>query len=1323
MADRSPKIWGIRTTLCALLTFLCCPVLCTSDSRPSIKLFGNISKFTNRSGLHDILSTNLFLTAFSKGDDGMVTRQDTIGDIYLQGEARSLGSHLRKISNEELGVTAMQGIYDKLPFAKSTLDASKHLSEIAEKFHKKLTEYIFLLNRSSDVVESLFRMRHRLGLSTVNPCCLIDPSILIMDNYFGTEVTNTTTCDTAPTSLPKGVFSPGPNITGVFRTNLQMHPSIKWQYFISSFGVHTEFPAYTTVRKWSCRHIDDLRHRDMYLATVRPYTKHVVIVIDHGNSLSPNQLMLAKAVGKYVLSVLSHHDKVGLIGLAAEAHIPQTDSCLMEGMADATYETKYHFGRFIDNLQKAPNSTNHRTGFKRAFDMISKSQKTGTNGSKEGEAVIVYVSRGLLSSIADARPVFETIASGQKLTGHRVVINTYTVVDNGKPIMYETSFLRDIAELNFMKYNVPSAPATGARGSMTVINSTENLGFTIGRFYSSLPFARPEATPVFSLPWWDSVSKDLLVSISKAVLYRGELLGVIGVDVPLADIAEDIIYSFKYPEIYSFLVDKSGVAVMHPSFPRPAQVSEQPMHTDISHLETRPKFSLVRHKMLNDSATEGRLAIASVLEPDNSDNLIEYEPVEHLSQVIYHWKKVENTPYIIAVVDVEPGKEHPELHGIQTSVPSDFYYHRLDILPPPRLCRHMKQLSTLSGSTVFLSARSFVSPFWYLNHKETRQRVEAYMAYLTDTASFVPNPGLKPGVKSDVLALTRITSDWKKTYENSEFTKHVVRRYVASPGGVFVVYPGAVLDQSYDPTEREWYTRALEHPGRVVLTAPYLDAGGAGYIVTLSHTIYEAKPDALHSTADAVVAVIGMDLTLGYFYKLLTVNMDVCEQDKIACFILDDHGYLIAHPSLTEPTGRGPVEQQHVTHKEPLVLNDMLNHKDLVRKKVCNSYSDRTIQRLYKFNTSLEGILSNSVHAEHCARYQITAISGTNAFLGIVNHTCNTVRAFCPCSMTDRLCLNCQRMEQTECECPCECPLQVSLCTGELVEDDERSANCPRITENPPLPQLEMTHLELLDKCFNSECGSRQTERDCFGVLGCEWCELDMDGITPLKTPFCHEQHKCFGGILGARTPYADEIIGEPSEELLTAKSTALGPVAGVLIGCFLLMAVMVYCYRNRVGRNTSAHYGMASRCGPLPMAHLYNESDDADGHGASSPVVPLNLQLGGNSYENRAVVSPYRVNTGYRRPAGGDSDHGYSTMTPHEDSEHLQYFEPLLLSKDKGRAPLPQPSFSSRASSPIHPLSWNSPSAPDPSQTYIPQSPQRNVFQASVQVHAVGTR
>jgi len=53
------------------------------------------------------------------------------------------------------------------------------------------------------------------------------------------------------------------------------------------------------------------------------------------------------------------------------------------------------------------------------------------------------------------------------------------------------------------------------------------------------------------------------------------------------------------------------------------------------------------------------------------------------------------------------------------------------------------------------------------------------------------------------------------------------------------MYPGTLLNKAYDPAKRQWYMQAMEHPGQIVLTSPYLDLGGAGYIVTVSHTIYE----------------------------------------------------------------------------------------------------------------------------------------------------------------------------------------------------------------------------------------------------------------------------------------------------------------------------------------------------------------------------------------------------------------------------------------------------------------------------------------------------
>lgn len=136
-------------------------------------------------------------------------------------------------------------------------------------------------------------------------------------------------------------------------------------------------------------------------------------------------------------------------------------------------------------------------------------------------------------------------------------------------------------------------------------------------------------------------------------------------------------------------------------------------------------------------------------------------------------------------------------------------------------------------------------------------------------------------------------------------------------------------------------------------------------------------------------------------------------------------------------------------------------------------------------------------------------------------------------------------------------------------------------------------------------------------------------------------------------------------------------------------------------------------------------------------------------SFENPASISPYRVNTSYRRPAGGDSDHGYSTMTPHEDSEHasLPCLDPLSIAKDRFKPPPytavvvhppvlpPPPSCTSRRSrSPTPPHTRLSAYTPIPEQTCLSTdicSPVPGVTSirsphsilANVQVHMVDSR
>lgn len=50
------------------------------------------------------------------------------------------------------------------------------------------------------------------------------------------------------------------------------------------------------------------------------------------------------------------------------------------------------------------------------------------------------------------------------------------------------------------------------------------------------------------------------------------------------------------------------------------------------------------------------------------------------------------------------------------------------------------------------------------------------------------------------------------------------------------------------------------------------------------------------------------------------------------------------------------------------------------------------------------------------------------------------------------------------------------------------------------------------------------SDRDCFGVLDCEWCMVGSDGKTHLDKSYCAPQKECFGGIVGAKSPYVDDM-------------------------------------------------------------------------------------------------------------------------------------------------------------------------------------------------------
>ena len=86
---------------------------------------------------------------------------------------------------------------------------------------------------------------------------------------------------------------------------------------------------------------------------------------------------------------------------------------------------------------------------------------------------------------------------------------------DGKPIMYEKAFLRDIALQNYSHYNVSFVALEKLSilpGQALAINSTRFLSSTIGNYLDVFHnHSEIYQTPSYSSPYWDPIGKGIRI--------------------------------------------------------------------------------------------------------------------------------------------------------------------------------------------------------------------------------------------------------------------------------------------------------------------------------------------------------------------------------------------------------------------------------------------------------------------------------------------------------------------------------------------------------------------------------------------------------------------------------------------------------------------------------------------------------------------------------------------------------------------------------------------------------------------------------------------
>ncbi|CAL8083633.1 unnamed protein product [Calicophoron daubneyi] len=1209
---------------------------------------------------------------------------------------------LSRLARDEMGVMALQAAFDSMEYQdRPSVNGTALLNSLCSKFANRIRDYTHLVTSTHDLASRLYRAHKRSPMAPRFECCKLSERDLRYDPVYGCRVSRRKCCDLIPRNLSPTSFNPGHNLTERFQRQLEYWPNVKWFYFITSEGLHSEFPAhtfqgfgapdwnspssfhsvartqrnslhqtshYTLPNVYSCNTLHQLRHRDMFVRSVVPSPIWMMIVLDQGEA-SQTQLLLGQRVAQLLLSSLSEKDRVSVFFASDTIVYPsrsplyshpmnqtakktgeETDHSSQHGeFYDATEEAKLFLGTFITSArQPLPVKTNHSLALRAAFELLRRTVSPSSRDGLESKNVLLtYISRGYLSDISETATTLREVAYQEALLKNQVRISAYmTVEEKSATVLFEKTFMSELAT----RWDAYSPKDLGPLppmmpGHFFAVNRTTDLSETIGIFYklflpTSGPFNSaqcnshphhddnipddaavvenkeqeftnppdPESlkknsqcednhceSPVppvqYSLPYHDVEGDDLVMSISQAFFDEGSFFGVMGIDLHLADILDDIVhfsdsasasgagsstvflihapegYTIMHPFISDLvlmpylknkphLVDGSHTSsgwgynrwrpysgsqqtpevissdlshgssdhhlhsTMEFNSPHPyrtgkkdGDMSNRPvLHMDIGHFERLPGFhTKVRPLLLSQPTGEVALTVNATNNEMETYGIVgasgpcntghwEQQPEKRLFRVVYRWRRITNppTPFVVVLRTVEPLCSRRR--RLVELVPEfEFHYHRLDLLKHPQTCLYLRQLATFTFGTIYLAPRAFVHPFTRFSQTsavETQDEVRHLMAYLLDHTVLISDPGLAkttPSIRTHVAVVERIGKFWSHRSRTSEMRNFIIRRYVATDAGVMLIYPGTLMPSTFDPTSRMWYQRTLALPGRIVVTGPYLDEGGGGYIITLSRTIFEGNETGLHQPhVDHVGAVIGIDLTYRSLSLLLarwipdcgstlrtdhvlektteghqkhTLNssaeakikdqVEQLEDDMLSkarvlirrsiktnptksaavdsnvvqqrCMLVNDQGYLVAHPGFCELRQDGPVEHNHLDYHEPVVAASLLTQSEVVEKMVCVSYIHRSLQRYYSLNLSAAGVIESPTPGDQCVKYQFMVIPKTNLFIGVVREHqrlgCSPRTAFCPCSTKNRRCLNCGRIDQCECECPCECPL------------------------------------------------------------------------------------------------------------------------------------------------------------------------------------------------------------------------------------------------------------------------------------------------------------
>jgi methyl-accepting chemotaxis protein len=115
----------------------------------------------------------------------------------------------------------------------------------------------------------------------------------------------------------------------------------------------------------------------------------------------------------------------------------------------------------------------------------------------------------------------------------------------------------------------------------------------------------------------------------------------------------------------------------------------------------------------------------------------------------------------------------------------------------------------------------------------------------------------------------------------------IINIYVGTETGMFYTDPKLDLPADFNHKTRDWYIQAVNHPGEIIITDPYIDVATNNLVISI---VVSVRKD------NNIIGVAGMDIDLATFSASLS---DIIIGDGGYVYITDPSGQMIAHPDQT----------------------------------------------------------------------------------------------------------------------------------------------------------------------------------------------------------------------------------------------------------------------------------------------------------------------------------------------------------------------------------------------------------------------------------------